>query len=230
MKWPLVEEDDNGIRPAGGPDTCFYCKRKVGEEHAKDCTTILKLVKLRHSFELIVDVPDHWDEAKINAYYNQSSPMDMLYYIKKLFKNQIKNNGGYLDNLAESHRCEYIGIADNTPSRTNKREELGVDISKYFDFRGGVHKDWPSEDQHGKYINPASESDTGFKQVKIRPSFEVEENVTHHWDQDMINAYYNESCDIMNIIYDIKIWADYNEGYYKGEPYKCEYVERAKAS
>ena len=154
--------------------------------------------------------------------------MDMLYYIKKLFENQIENNNGYLGPLASSHQCECVSVVDDAPRRTNKRKELGVDLSKYFDFMMGTHKSWPSEDRHGNNISPAAKSDTGFKQIIIRPSFEVEDATSHSWDQDMINSYYSESADIMNVIYDIKIWADYNEGYYKGEAYKCEYIGAAK--
>ena len=27
MNWPTVHEKDDGIRPAGRPDQCFYCKQ-----------------------------------------------------------------------------------------------------------------------------------------------------------------------------------------------------------
>lgn len=37
----LVLDDDHGIRPAGSPDACFYCRRKVGKNHADDCVTIV---------------------------------------------------------------------------------------------------------------------------------------------------------------------------------------------
>ncbi len=36
-KFPLVDKNDDGIRPAGKPDQCFYCQQKVGSEHKKDC-------------------------------------------------------------------------------------------------------------------------------------------------------------------------------------------------
>lgn len=42
--WPLVLEDDDGIRPRGAPDECFYCNRKVGEEHGPECVTVHKVV------------------------------------------------------------------------------------------------------------------------------------------------------------------------------------------
>ena len=36
----IVTADDEGIRPAGKPDECFYCLRKVGELHRDDCVTV----------------------------------------------------------------------------------------------------------------------------------------------------------------------------------------------
>ncbi len=38
----LVLADDDGIRPAGKPDRCFYCHRPIGQLHAADCVTIVK--------------------------------------------------------------------------------------------------------------------------------------------------------------------------------------------
>ena len=28
--WPLVDKNDDGIRPAGRQDACFYCGQRVG--------------------------------------------------------------------------------------------------------------------------------------------------------------------------------------------------------
>jgi len=35
-----VAPDDDGIRPAGPPDACFYCQQKVGQNHKPDCVTV----------------------------------------------------------------------------------------------------------------------------------------------------------------------------------------------
>lgn len=43
--WPQVRPDDNGIRPAGKPDECFYCRQKVGQPHGKDCVCVDKVVR-----------------------------------------------------------------------------------------------------------------------------------------------------------------------------------------
>ena len=50
--WPLVHERDDGIRPAGRPDECFYCHRKVGQEHKRQCGIIDKRVEMRVTAKL----------------------------------------------------------------------------------------------------------------------------------------------------------------------------------
>ena len=43
--WPMVLPNDNGIRPAGPPDECFYCQRKVGQAHGMRCVVVEKRVR-----------------------------------------------------------------------------------------------------------------------------------------------------------------------------------------
>lgn len=45
--WPLVHPQDDGIRPAGGPNECFYCGKKIGEPHARDCVIVTKRILMR---------------------------------------------------------------------------------------------------------------------------------------------------------------------------------------
>lgn len=45
--WPVVLEDDDGIRPAGKPGECFYCRSAVGVPHGPKCVTVNKLVRYR---------------------------------------------------------------------------------------------------------------------------------------------------------------------------------------
>lgn len=45
--WPLVDPRDDGIRPAGGPNECFYCGKKIGEPHARDCVIVTRRVLVR---------------------------------------------------------------------------------------------------------------------------------------------------------------------------------------
>ena len=53
--WPLVNPKDDGIRPAGKPDECFYCNRKVGEPHGRDCVMVDRKIRARYTIEVITD-------------------------------------------------------------------------------------------------------------------------------------------------------------------------------
>ena len=77
--WPIVAPDDDGIRPAGRPDQCFYCHRKVGELHGDDCVTILKEVEYAVMFDgecvgtFRRDTPYSWTIAECVFHLNDSS-------------------------------------------------------------------------------------------------------------------------------------------------------------
>lgn len=45
--WPVVQPDDNGIRPAGRADECFYCHSRIGKPHGPECVTVEKVVRYR---------------------------------------------------------------------------------------------------------------------------------------------------------------------------------------
>lgn len=51
---PVVTGDDYGIRPAGRPDACFYCNRRVGERHAFECV----IVRVPRTYRVILDGAD----------------------------------------------------------------------------------------------------------------------------------------------------------------------------
>ena len=46
-EWPRVLPNDDGIRPGGRPDECFYCHSKVGELHGEECVIVEKRVAYR---------------------------------------------------------------------------------------------------------------------------------------------------------------------------------------
>lgn len=70
-----VAKDDDGIRPNGEPDSCFYCQQKVGKLHTKNCVITWrdKKVKLIALVEFEEEVPEHWDEEDIRFRYNDST-------------------------------------------------------------------------------------------------------------------------------------------------------------
>lgn len=50
--WPLVDPKDDGIRPAGRPDECFYCRQRVGKSHGSECVMVTKVIELAVRAEL----------------------------------------------------------------------------------------------------------------------------------------------------------------------------------
>lgn len=51
---------ENGPRPAGKPNECFYCEAKLGEEHRVGCVLRTKRVAVRAVIEYEVMIPEHW--------------------------------------------------------------------------------------------------------------------------------------------------------------------------
>jgi hypothetical protein len=75
MKHPetYLVTAQNGARPAGYPDACFYCDRPVGEMHHPDCVLRQRTVVLRGGFDLTVTVPDNWTEHDILFWANEGA-------------------------------------------------------------------------------------------------------------------------------------------------------------
>jgi len=68
--WPV---EQYGVSPAGKPDECFYCGEKVGSIHKPECVIRNRTVVLKVEIEIVMDVPEFWDEEDINFHYNESS-------------------------------------------------------------------------------------------------------------------------------------------------------------
>lgn len=71
MNYPIITENDPGIRPAGKSDECFYCRRKVGEEHGPECVIVTKLIQLEATITYEVRVPHYWTSEDIYFRYNE---------------------------------------------------------------------------------------------------------------------------------------------------------------
>jgi hypothetical protein len=77
--WPTVLPNDSGIRPAGPPDECFYCRGKVGEPHGTECVCVSKRVR----YEVYLDEtpagffehddPYFWTDADCEFHKNEST-------------------------------------------------------------------------------------------------------------------------------------------------------------
>ncbi len=82
-EWPKVLPNDNGIRPAGPPDACFYCGARVGVLHGSDCVTVEKEVEVAVKVTLEKGrairgiwrkfVPHSWEPYNIEFQMNESS-------------------------------------------------------------------------------------------------------------------------------------------------------------
>lgn len=64
---------ENGPRPAGPPDQCFYCQQALGQPHKADCVLRRKTVVVRAIMEYTIDVPESWDKDGIEFHRNDSS-------------------------------------------------------------------------------------------------------------------------------------------------------------
>ena len=71
--WPVVLPNDDGIRPAGDKDKCFYCQQRVGRLHKKDCVIVTKKWRLKVTFTIEKDYPFIWDKHSVEFSLNESS-------------------------------------------------------------------------------------------------------------------------------------------------------------
>ena len=116
-EWPRVLPNDDGIRPNGGPDKCFYCQSPVGTEHARDCVCVRKRIKVRYSFEIELDMPYAWDAHQWEFNRNDgtwcaNNAIDEL-------ENYTEESGGC---LCDALTATFICVTDETPFRNTKDE------------------------------------------------------------------------------------------------------------
>jgi hypothetical protein len=84
-----VIENDDGIRPAGPKNACFYCKSKIGQKHSYTCAVVIQEIELVAIFKRFdkaarfrVTVPFHWKEDDILHHFNESGwcAENIIYY------------------------------------------------------------------------------------------------------------------------------------------------------
>jgi hypothetical protein len=83
VEMPRVDSWDDGIRPAGPSDACFYCRQTVGTPHTRDCVIVQKTIELEVIARLPNDilfrgvwqleVPYAWEPAQIEFAKNEST-------------------------------------------------------------------------------------------------------------------------------------------------------------
>ena len=118
---PKVLANDDGIRPAGNTDECFYCRQKVGQPHKFDCVALHRMVKVRYTYEIEIEVPHFWDKEAIEFHRNESSwcADNGIGNIEEyLEKNQICSCGCF--------KAEVIEVPDKPPYAKVKLGEVAV--------------------------------------------------------------------------------------------------------
>lgn len=64
---------ENGPRPNGKPDECFYCNRLVGQPHKDNCVIFSKVVMVKVAVVIPRAVPAHWEQDQIEFQMNEGS-------------------------------------------------------------------------------------------------------------------------------------------------------------
>lgn len=68
----LLPVDDDGVRPAGDPNFCFYCGMPKGK-HKDDCVCRQRTVVVEMTIRYVSEVPADWDVHMIEFHKNESS-------------------------------------------------------------------------------------------------------------------------------------------------------------
>lgn len=58
-------------RPARRDGTCFYCAQPVGGMHTAECVIVQKMVRVRVTLEIPLEVPARWSAEDAAFHYNQ---------------------------------------------------------------------------------------------------------------------------------------------------------------
>lgn len=115
MKHPETHKVtlENGPRPAGRPDYCFYCNEPIGNDHRPDCVCRKRTIVLELKTEVVIDVPEHWHESMIDFYYNESSHCtdNLLQLLVKRYSLTGDGEPGPYPCSCGNSECRYVGEA-----------------------------------------------------------------------------------------------------------------------
>lgn len=111
---PVVLSNDDGIRPAGNPDECFYCNQKVGHPHKSNCVVLKKRAKVRYSFEFEIDVPWGWNQGNILFHRNDGS------WCADNALQELQEASEKQGCLCPVFTCEVLEISEAPPYRKDK--------------------------------------------------------------------------------------------------------------
>mgnify|MGYP001611261027 CR=1 FL=1 len=109
--WPKVVYNDDGIRPAGKPDECFYCRNKVGQSHSKNCVIVTKRIKLRYTIDVEINVPHFWTKETIEFHRNENG------WCADNLISELEEFGEEKGCLCNYTTAEYVETVDDKPFR-----------------------------------------------------------------------------------------------------------------
>jgi len=113
QEMPLVQVDDDGIRPAGTPDRCFYCEQAVGAPHLRDCVVVTKTIQVRYEFILNIDIPWEWEKDTFERHHNESTwCADNALSDLNDYQEKLDGNGHCLCGI---FKATYLKDIDSTP-------------------------------------------------------------------------------------------------------------------
>ena len=70
--WPIVGRGH--VRPAGPQDSCLYCQRKIGDQHAYECVMPTKLVEAVFTVSDTAPRPRHGEISSLLGVYTEDLP------------------------------------------------------------------------------------------------------------------------------------------------------------
>lgn len=158
---PNVHRKDDGIRPAGPPDQCFYCHAKVGNPHAQNCVAVKKVVRMRFVVEIDTEQPFSWTNEHIEEFE--------------------KHEGYCLQNLhlAPVISCHVVRVIDPGPTITVRPDTM---------THRGQHRGPRVATQRSGYttIHRRARFHTGVAQYRYRRPYRVR-NRTHRQRHGRLN-------------------------------------------
>lgn len=115
--WPMVVPQDNGLRPAGDPDKCFYCGQSIGQPHRRRCVVVEKKIKVQYIIEDEIMVPHFWTAEDFEAHRNYG------FWCADNAMDAIKAKIAKADCACGILRVKFASVVDPTPFRPVKTEE-----------------------------------------------------------------------------------------------------------
>lgn len=116
FKIPIVTSNDPGIRPAGKPNECFYCKSEVGTPHDLQCVIIKKRILAKYSFLVELEVPSYWSAAEFEFHRNNSC-WCASNALDEIEKSKVDNNC-----LCDTFTAEFIKVIRDEPKILEESE------------------------------------------------------------------------------------------------------------